>query len=144
MKQHKDDWAREELCKAMYIANLAHTGQYRRGGLVPYIRHVEDVANRLNHLAEPFQSVAYLHDVLEDTPWTADDLRSEGISEPVVVAVIALTKTEGCDYDKYLIGIKGNHLARQVKIADMQSNLSDNPTNKQIEKYSKGLAFLIN
>ena len=127
------------------FAIMAHRGQMRRNGVTPYIEHPIDVARRVkqrggNSFA---QAVAYLHDVLEDTKTTMHDLIQVGFSTDIINAVLALSKLNGIDYDEYLLLVKQNHLAREVKIADMLSNLSDAPTDKQIKKYAKGLAFLV-
>lgn len=126
------------------IAINAHKGQYRRDGVTPYINHPFAVADRVDHLGHEYVCVALLHDVLEDTQVSVQDLYDVGVPANIVVAVIVLTKHEGISYDDYLKNIKQNELARRVKIADMISNLADNPTDKQIKKYAKGLDFLMN
>ena len=55
----------------------------------------------------------------------------------------AVHRTGGPDYEDYLGGIKGNPIAKKVKIADMLSNLSDHPSDRQIVKYAKGLLLLV-
>ena len=130
---------------AYSLARTAHRGQFRRDGVTPYIIHPIDVAQRVKRRGGGSfaQAVAYLHDVLEDTSVTLHDLVYAGFSVSIVDAVLALSKLNGIDYDEYLLRVKQNHLAREVKIADMLSNLSDAPTDKQIKKYAKGLAFLM-
>jgi len=54
-----------------------------------------------------------------------------------------LTKGEGQNYDEYLYYVKSNELAKRVKIADILSNLADDPTDKQIVKYAKALTYLM-
>ncbi len=80
--------------------------------------------------------VALLHDVIEDSDITADDLLKEGVPEHIVAAVSLLTKPKYIEmtYKKYLVEVKANELARRVKIADMLSNLADDPTDDQIKK----------
>jgi (p)ppGpp synthase/HD superfamily hydrolase len=127
---------------AAQLARHAHEGQFRRDGVTPYIRHAEAVASRLGD--DPVaQAVAWLHDVLEDTPTTEADLRRHGVTEEVIAAVALLTKREGLAYESYLAAVKANPLARRVKIADMLSNLADSPTDKQIVKYAQGLLYLM-
>lgn len=127
---------------ASRIAKKAHKGQFRRDGITPYIRHPEDVAERL-HKDQYAEAVGWLHDVLEDTKETAASLRSKGVPEKVIGCVIKLTKRDDVSYEDYLAQIRTDPLARKVKIADMLSNLSDSPTNKQIIKYAKGLLTLL-
>jgi (p)ppGpp synthase/HD superfamily hydrolase len=129
--------------KVFNIAKNAHNGQFRRDGVTPYFKHPMDVADRVHHLGHEYVCVAYLHDIFEDTKVTYSDLEKEGIPENILKAVEILTKSKDIIYDEYLHSIKCNELARQVKIADMISNLSDHPTEKQIRKYAKGLLFLI-
>ena len=128
---------------AFRIAKNAHSGQFRRDGLTPYINHPISVAERVQHFGYKYVCVAYLHDVLEDTSVTADELAREGIPDDIIEAVQLLTKHDDQSYDEYLFLINQNELARRVKIADMLTNLADNPTKNQIKKYAKGLLFLI-
>lgn len=127
--------------KALAIARIAHNKQFRRDGTTPYINHVLDVASRCTTIAT--RIVALMHDVLEDNEtFTPEILIDFGFETAIVDAVVTLTKKEGQAYEDYLVGVKADFLARDVKIADMISNLADAPTPKQIEKYIKGLAFL--
>lgn len=127
--------------RAQQIATEAQSGQFRRGGQIPYIKHPEDVASRVGS-GDDEQAVAWLHDVIEDCNVTAEDLLAQGIPSHCVDAVVLMTKTEGVEYEAYLERIRSNPLATRVKIADMISNLADNPTNRQLKKYAKGLARL--
>jgi len=141
-----------QLSIATRIAREAHQGQFRRDGITPYFDHPWRVQKRLESESESVRCAALLHDVLEDTNTTQEDLILAGISLPVVFAVQALTKNEGkvfdesCgpqSYEAYLSFVKQNPIARKVKIADMLDNLSDSPTEKQILKYAKGLTLLL-
>src|SRR5258706_10543630 len=110
--------------------------------MTPYIRHPEAVALRVagDPLAE---AAAWLHDVLEDTNLTEDALREHQIPEDVIACVVLLTHKADMEYERYLSYIKSNALARKVKIADMLSNLSDHPSERQIVKYARGLLILL-
>ncbi len=125
------------------IARKAHQGQFRRDGITPYIVHPEREVSRLSENSEA-QAVAWLHDVLEDTGISEKSLLDAGITENIVAAVKVLTKSDGIDYENYLIKVRDNDLARKVKVEDMLDNLSDSPTKKQIVKYAKGLLILFN
>lgn len=127
--------------EARKLAQQAHAGQYRRDGKTPYIVHPQAVASRVRMPQE--QAVAWLHDVLEDTAVTADDMRVFGIPDMIITAVELLTKRTGQDYVVYLDAVAANPLARKVKIADMLSNLADTPTDKQLVKYAHGLLRLV-
>ena len=131
----------ELLTLAEQIATRAHDGQFRRGGVVPYVEHPRAVVGRLEDDPEA-QVVAWLHDVIEDTDETAESLVEAGIPAHLVEAVVQLTKTRETRYEDYLEQISGAPLAKKVKVADMLSNLADHPTKKQIRKYAKGLLYL--
>lgn len=128
--------------RARETAAIAHRGQYRRDGVTPYLEHPAMVARRVAD--DPVAaSVAWLHDVLEDTDQTAEELLRNGIPVEVVDRVVLLTKQKGMEYEVYLERVKADPIARRVKIADMLSNLSDNPTERQILKYARGLQVLL-
>lgn len=131
---------------AYQIACAAHAGQVDKGG-APYIEHPTAVANMLT--TEDEKIVAYLHDVVEDTPITLADLKAKGFSEVVLAAVDSMTKRAGEAYDTYLARLCANPLAVKVKIADMTHNSDitriQKPTQKdfaRIEKYKKTLELL--
>jgi (p)ppGpp synthase/HD superfamily hydrolase len=124
------------------IATEAHAGQFRRCGIVPYIEHPRAVVSRVGDDPEA-QASAWLHDVVEDSEYTAEALLEAGIPTSVVDAVAILTKTPGLSYDDYLERVAASPLATKVKVADMLSNLADNPSDKQIRKYAKGLLRLV-
>ena len=123
------------------IATKAHEGQFRRGGVTPYIEHPRAVVSRVSGDFEA-EIVAWLHDVIEDCGYTEESLVRAGIPTHCAAAVVLLTKTREMVYEDYLDEIAASPLATKVKIADMLSNLSDNPTKKQIQKYAKGLLRL--
>ena len=128
---------------AFNLAKIAHHGQFRRDGVTPYFNHPKDVARRVTKYGYKYIVVAYLHDVLEDTKTTVKNLFDAGFDEDIVTAVMLLTKDNRLSYDEYLRLIKANDLARLVKLADMLSNLADDPTDKQITKYVNGISYLI-
>lgn len=132
--------------KAYQIACDAHEGQFDKGG-ASYIEHPTAVANML--ITEDEKTVAYLHDVVEDTPITLVDLKTEGFSEVVIAAVDSVTKRAGETYDNYLARLCENPLAVKVKIADMKHNCDitriPRPTQKdfaRVEKYKRTLERL--
>lgn len=127
--------------KAHDFAQKAHDGQYRRDGMTPYFSHPYTVYLKVKG-GEDENVVAFLHDVLEDTNVSEADLFKEGFSFEQVQAIKILTKKKGQSYSEYLKGVKQNKLAKAVKIADMLANLADDPTEKQIKKYSLGLVYL--
>jgi len=131
---------------ALKLATIAHSGQIDKGGK-PYILHPISVAKIVE--TEEEKTVALLHDVIEDTPVTLEELRENGLPESVVVAVDVLTKRPGVDYGDYIQRVKQNPLALAVKIADMTHNMDlsriQNPSAKdyaRIEKYNRVLREL--
>lgn len=132
--------------KAYEIAKRAHLGQVDKAG-EDYIKHPEKVASFVETDEE--KAVAYLHDVIEDTELTLEDLHEYEFSKEVIEAVDIITKKKGEDYQSYLNSVKKNKLARAVKLADLRHN-SDltrltKVTEKDIErkeKYQKAIDFL--
>jgi (p)ppGpp synthase/HD superfamily hydrolase len=135
------------LHKAYEIASKAHAGQLDKAG-EPYKFHIDAVAAQMK--TEEEMAVAYLHDTLEDTDLTAEDLLNAGIPENVVDAVKVMTHDPAVPYMDYIASIKKNELARKVKIADLMHNSClirlDSITQKDIErcrKYMDALQVLI-
>ncbi len=134
------------LEKALEFALKAHWGQRDKAGQ-PYILHPLRV---MFNVEQPLAKiVALLHDVLEDTAVTANDLRSAGFTEEIIQAVKVLTRESNEDYFEYIRRIKVNPLARQVKIADLKDNLdvtrlsTFTPTDQQrVQKYLTALKVL--
>ncbi|WP_371374400.1 HD domain-containing protein [Sporomusa aerivorans] len=131
---------------ALKLATIAHSGQIDKGGK-PYILHPISVAKIVE--TEEEKTVALLHDVLEDTPVTLEELRENGLPESVVVAIDVLTKRPGVEYGDYIQRVKRNPIALTVKIADMTHNMDlsriQSPSAKdyaRIEKYERILAEL--
>ena len=102
------------LSAAIRIATNAHDGQYDRGGM-PYILHPLKVMHYTKSQDEEIQTIAVLHDVVEDSTVTWWDLREAAMSERVITAVRALTKIPGQSYDEY-------RDAMIVKLADLRHN----------------------
>jgi (p)ppGpp synthase/HD superfamily hydrolase len=107
------------LEKAIEMAARAHAGQKDKENL-PYILHPLRVMMRVE--GEEAQIVAVLHDTVEDTGLTEDDLRQAGFSESVVAGVLACTHRPGESYTDYVIRCSRVEAARQVKLADLAEN----------------------
>lgn len=106
--------------KALKIAVDAHSGQIDKGGM-PYILHPIRVMMMGKNENEMICGV--LHDVVEDSNVTLDDLRAEGFSNDILDALNLLTKHKGIDYDSYINGIVSNNLAARVKLNDIRDNM---------------------
>lgn len=105
---------------AIQKALTGHYGQVDKGG-APYFLHPLRVMMKMKDY--PRMAAAVLHDLVEDTFTTLDDLRRLGMPEEVVEAVDALTKRKGEDYEDYLKRVEANEIARDVKLADLQDNM---------------------
>lgn len=133
--------------RAWKLAEKAHKGQVDKGGN-PYIEHPLAVADRV--LKPEAKVVALLHDVLEDTWVTGEELRKL-FPETVVRAVELLTKEKGKGFsmEVYLEAIRENELARCVKIADLEHNMDLNRIPhpgerdyRRVEQYQKAKEYL--
>ncbi|TWT29535.1 HD domain-containing protein [Blastopirellula retiformator] len=105
--------------KAVEIAATAHAGVKDKQGQ-PYLLHPLRVMQGVE--GETAQIVAALHDVVEDTPITFEDLALEGFSEEVLAALRLVTHDDGQSYADYVIACKANPIARQVKHSDLRDN----------------------
>ncbi|HSL29753.1 MAG TPA: hypothetical protein VK900_11175 [Anaerolineales bacterium] len=105
---------------SLRIALQAYAGKTDKAGR-EYILHPLRVMAKMKTDLE--RSAALLHDVLEDSEITAEDLLEDGIPAEVVEAVKFLTKKEGEDYLDFIARAKTNRLARRVKIADIEDNI---------------------
>src|SRR5436190_9803964 len=101
----------ELLGLAVEIAVEAHRGQKDKCG-APYILHPLRVMFRLKTAQQ--RMVGILHDVVEDTDWTFEDLQQKGFPAEIIEALRCVTKQEGEDYDKFVQRSASNELARQV------------------------------
>lgn len=101
------------------IARRCHEGQVDRAGR-PYIEHPERVSALVPSNVE--KMAALLHDVLEDTDMTAEELLRLCVAPEVVTAVEALTKREGESYEDFVRRAATNPIARAVKLADLADN----------------------
>ena len=101
------------------IATSAHKGQLDKGGH-PYIEHPRAVSKLVS--SDDEKVVAWLHDVIEDTDITLEDLKLFGFSSSILEAVDAITRRPGEERSDYLMRVADNRLATAVKIADLTHN----------------------
>lgn len=104
---------------AIRIAVNAHTNQFDKGGN-PYILHPLHVMSQMD--TEDEKIIAVLHDVIEDTDITAQDLLDWGFSEDIVMDIVLLSRDKNQDYEQYIYAIKKSQRAKKVKLADMRHN----------------------
>jgi hypothetical protein len=105
--------------RAIQIAARAHEGQVDKQEL-PYILHPLRVMDGVEGLDAKI--VAVLHDVVEDTSVTLDDLEREGFSGAVLAAVRCVTHAEGESYADYVVRCRPDPIARRVKLSDLADN----------------------
>ena len=132
--------------QAMKLCFEAHKDQQDKSGL-PYVFHPF-------HLAEQMQdevtcTVALLHDVVEDTDYTFEDLTEMGYPHQVIEALRLLTHDDAEPYLEYVARVKQNPVATAVKLADLQHNSDlsrmDAVTEQALirqEKYRQAIALL--
>ena len=128
------------------IALSAHRGQTERNG-DPYILHPLRLMTSFQD--EHSRMAAVLHDVVEDTDVTLQELIDKGLPEPVAQAVELLTHKEEDSYDDYLARLASNPMARRVKLADLMDNSNVHRLPevfekdcKRLNKYKKAIAML--
>jgi (p)ppGpp synthase/HD superfamily hydrolase len=152
---------KEQLDIALVLAATKHHGQMY--GNQPYLVHLYEVDKLVTQIyakvsspSEPFskepgdevdklRAIAFLHDIIEDTDTTREDLLNAGICNEVAVAVELLTRIDGGSYFLYIEAIRLNELARKVKLCDTSANLMNSikeGNTKRINKYSKQIQLL--
>lgn len=129
--------------KALEIATKAHTGQKRWGG-EDYITHPIAVSELCK--TEEAKILAVLHDTIEDTDLTIEDLRKENFAEEILVALEVLTKRPNEKYRDYIVRIidSENTLAMCVKLADLHHNLLDLKPGARRDKYELSQVLIYN
>ena len=132
--------------KAMRIAYEAHKGQVDKNG-VPYIYHPTHLAEQMKD--EPTTCVALLHDVVEDTDMTFEQLKAEGFTPEIIAALKLMTHDKNVPYMDYVSKIKNNPIASKVKLADLKHNSdlsrldhADERALLRAEKYKKAIELL--
>jgi (p)ppGpp synthase/HD superfamily hydrolase len=119
------------LEKALQLATLKHAGQTDKAGL-PYILHPVYVSLCVE--TEDEKIVALLHDILEDTDTTEQELLDIGISTAQLDAIKLLTKPPKESYMQYIARVANNKIARNVKKADLRHNMELERLPKITEK----------
>mgnify|MGYP004686075227 FL=1 len=132
--------------KALKLCFEAHKNQTDKSGL-PYVFHPFHVAEQMT--GEKTTIVALLHDVIEDTSYTLQDLRNLGFDEDVLGALELMTHDKNVPYIDYVAKIKGNAIAKTVKLADLSHNsdltrldeINEAALNR-VEKYKAAIKLL--
>lgn len=133
--------------KAEQFARRLHCGQVDKAGQA-YVEHLAFVAEHICIKNDEIEAVAWLHDSVEDTQCSLDDIRQE-FGNVIAEAVEAITKKQGEAYFSYLERVKANPIARVVKLADLSHNLDlgrlpqiTEKDLKRAEKYKSAVKFL--
>lgn len=133
--------------KALRLCFEAHKDQLDKSGL-PYVFHPFHLAEQMD--TEETVCVALLHDVVEDTDYTLEDLIAMGFPKPVTDALALMTHDENVPYLDYVAKMKDNPVARQVKLADLKHNSDltrldriDEKALERVEKYRKAMELLL-
>jgi len=113
--------------EVLRFAKAKHQGQVDKNS-VPYIQHIIRVARKTKSIDE--RILAILHDVLEDTDTTLEELVNLGVEDKIIEALQLLTYQKGSNYQEYIYNLKKNNLAKAVKLAD----IADNTEPKRLEK----------
>lgn len=136
------------LDRAIAIAVEAHKGDTDKAN-EPYILHPLRVMLSLSGSSARIAGV--LHDVVEDSEWTLEDLRREGFSEEVIAAVDSVTRREGEDYFEFCERAARQPIAKAVKLADLEDNMDldriADPTDKdraRLDRYRAARRLLLN
>ena len=111
----------KQLARAVAVAAAAHAGHIDKSGNA-YILHPMRVMLQCREHGDTVQAVAVLHDVVEDTWVTLDDLRALGFTTDVIEAVDAISHREGESYVDYIERCSMNRIAALVKLADLDDN----------------------
>ena len=132
--------------KALQLCFDAHKDQKDKGGL-PYVFHPFHLAEQMQD--EDTTIAALLHDVVEDTDYTFDDLRSMGFPEQIIEALHLLTHDDTVPYMEYITAIRENPIAKAVKLADLRHNSDttrvetiDDQMQQRYEKYAAAIGLL--
>ena len=132
--------------KALKLSFEAHKNQADKSGM-PYVYHPFHLAEQME--TEETVIVALLHDVVEDTDYTLDDIRAMGFSDSVVEALALMTHDKSVPYMDYVAKIKSNPIAKVVKLADLKHNSDlsrlekiDEKALKRVEKYATAIKVL--
>jgi (p)ppGpp synthase/HD superfamily hydrolase len=132
--------------KALMLCFTAHKDQVDKSGL-PYVFHPFHLAEQMED--ELTTATALLHDVVEDTAYTVNDLRDMGFPDEVLAALTLLTHRRNTPYLDYVARIKENPIAKAVKLADLRHNSDltrldhvDEKALDRVEKYKAAQQLL--
>lgn len=132
--------------KALRLSFNAHKDQVDKSGM-PYVYHPFHLAEQMD--SEETVTVALLHDVVEDTDYTMEDMIAMGFPKSVTDALALMTHDRAVPYMDYVAKIKANPIATAVKLADLRHNSDtsrletiDETVRRRVQKYHDAIALL--
>lgn len=132
--------------KALKLSFNAHKDQVDKSGM-PYVYHPFHLAEQMS--TEETVTVALLHDVVEDTDYTIQDIIAMGFPASVTDALELMTHEPSVPYMDYVAKLKPNPIARAVKLADLRHNSDasrleqmDDKMLRRFQKYKEAIALL--
>lgn len=132
--------------KALRLSFDAHKDQVDKSGM-PYVYHPFHLAEQMD--SEETVTVALLHDVVEDTDYTMEDMIAMGFPKSVTDALALMTHDRAVPYMDYVAKIKANPIATAVKLADLRHNSDtsrletiDETVLRRVQKYRDAIALL--
>lgn len=138
----------EQTKRALRLCFKAHMNQLDKGGM-PYVFHPFHLAEQMQ--TEDEVTAALLHDVIEDTGYTLEDLRSMGFAQTVLEALALLTHDDSVPYLDYVRRIRTHPVARAVKLADLRHNsdlsrleIVTEAAQQRLRKYAQAIEILEN
>ena len=131
---------------ALKLCFETHKNQLDKSG-IPYVFHPFHLAEQMTDEATTI--TALLHDVVEDSDITFDDLEKYGYNSEIIEALKLLTHDDSVPYTEYILKIKANPIAKAVKLADLKHNSDlsrldtiDNYALARHEKYKQAIKLL--
>ena len=132
--------------KALKLSFEAHKNQIDKSGM-PYVYHPFHLAEQMHTEEETI--VALLHDVVEDTDYSIEDIKASGFSDQVIEALALMTHDKSIPYMEYIKKIKSNYIAKAVKVADLKHNsdlsrldIIDGKAIERVQKYADAVHLL--
>jgi len=132
--------------QALKLCFEAHRDQIDKSGM-PYVFHPFHLAEQMD--TEESTIVALLHDIVEDTNYTLQDLKALGFPSNVIDALALMTHDPKVPYMEYVKGISANPLATKVKLADLRHNSDlsrldsvDEKALSRVKKYAAAIELL--
>lgn len=138
----------DQIVQAKDFMRQTHAGQWRKGTPIPYSAHPMRVYHRAKKrgLSKKHQILAILHDTFEDSKNPQRTLKKikEMFGNNIAKLVLVLSHDKSVNYNGHILALaKKSPTALDIKLLDMEDNLSDKPNPKQLSKYKSGIQYLL-